>query len=141
MSLSVLVYASRATISFNDEMLKALLEKARENNGARNITGMLLFREGLFVQALEGQEEEIVRLFDKICKDKRHAEVIQIYLKPIQERSFPEWSMGFNRFDEKSGELIEGYTNFLSAATPEFFQGHPSYAKALLDNFRKDVLF
>ena len=141
MSLSVLVYASRATIPFDEEMLKALLAKARKNNGAKNITGMLLYRDGLFIQALEGTQGEIEGLFTKIRQDKRHTDVIQIYLKPIQERSFPEWSMGFNRIENASTESMEGFSDFLAKTSPEFFQGQPSYAKALLDNFKKDVLF
>lgn len=141
MSLSVLVYASRETVVFDDDSLRALLKQARNHNHSKLITGMLLYRDGLFVQALEGDEAEIVRLYEKIRKDPRHTDVIRIYLKPIKERSFGEWSMGFNRVDVNNSAGIEGYSDFLAAGTPEFFLGHPSYAKSLLDNFRNDVLF
>lgn len=141
MSLSVLVYASRATVPFDEEKLKDLLGKARVKNSSKNITGMLLYREGLFVQALEGEEDDVVSLYERISKDQRHTDVIKIYLKPIRERSFGDWSMGFNRFNQEDDDKIEGYSHFLTKASPEFFQGNPSYAKALLDNFRNDVLF
>jgi hypothetical protein len=141
MTESVLVYASREAVPFNEALLKSLLEKARNNNAAKNITGMLLHRDGLFVQALEGEEADIVSLFETIRNDTRHQDVIQIYLRPISIRSFPEWSMGFNRIDESSSQNIEGFSDFLEKASPSFFHGHPSYAKALLDNFRQNILF
>ena len=105
----------------SDNHLRDLLKKAREKNETLGITGMLLFRDGFFMQALEGELEDIEALFEIIAKDTRHRDVLLIYKKPIKQRGFPDWTMGFNKIDDKSVETIEGYTDFLKNPTPEFF--------------------
>ena len=52
-----LIYASSATKAMSQDELKALLAKARTNNQRDNITGMLLYNDGNFLQVLEGEAE------------------------------------------------------------------------------------
>jgi hypothetical protein len=61
MGLVSLVYVSVARELMSDEDLKAILEVARRKNAERNITGMLLYRSGYFIQALEGEEADVER--------------------------------------------------------------------------------
>ncbi len=51
-----LTYASTATKDFKTEELLELLKSCRINNGAKNITGILLYSHGTFFQVLEGDE-------------------------------------------------------------------------------------
>ena len=93
MALYQLVYISQATKPFDDESLDALLTQAKENNAKRQITGSLIYNGGLFLQVLEGEQEDIERLFNKIASDPRHFKVRRLYFEPAKRRLFSKWSM------------------------------------------------
>jgi len=141
MPLHCLVYVSLATQEMSDDHLKSMLQKARDNNEKLDITGMLLFRDGFFMQALEGEADKIEALFTKISQDSRHKDVLLVYKKPIKHRSFEKWTMGFNKIDNKTLECVDGYCDFLKQPTPEFFQYKASEAEALLDEFKHQLFF
>ncbi len=141
MSLQCLVYVSLATQEMSDDHLKTLLKKARAKNESLEITGMLLYRDGFFMQALEGDQDDIEDLFDVISEDKRHRDVTLIYKKPIKQRAFPDWEMGFNKITDESVETIEGYSSFLKNPTPALFQQRASEAESLLDQFKHQLFF
>lgn len=50
-----LIYTSYAIEPFDEAKLIELLKKARENNRLLDITGMLLYVNGKFMQVLEGK--------------------------------------------------------------------------------------
>ncbi len=139
MSLICLVYVSLANQSMSDEHLKDMLKKARANNEKHDITGMLLFRDGFFMQALEGEEDLVVTLFNKIAQDSRHRDVMLVYKKPIKERSFSQWTMGFNKIDNETLDCMDGFCDFMQKPTPEFFMERASEAEALLNEFKHQI--
>ncbi|MCX7106779.1 MAG: BLUF domain-containing protein [Methylococcales bacterium] len=141
MAVNCLVYVSLANQEMSDKHLQDLLKKARDKNESLNITGMLLYRDGFFMQALEGELNDIESLFDVIANDTRHRDVLLIYKKPIKQRGFPDWKMGFNKIDDKSVATIDGYTDFLNNPTPDFFLHRASEAEALLDQFKHQLFF
>lgn len=140
MALTSLVYVSLANKDMQEHDLAALLSQARKNNEKLSITGMLLYRDRLFMQALEGEEDRINALYEKIRQDSRHRDVTTVSIRPIKARSFADWTMGFSLIDDETVEGMEGYTDFLESPSPAFFAGKPSYAQALLDNFKSQVL-
>lgn len=94
-----LVYYSRNQIA-SDEALFAsnvdeILAKSRINNQRDEITGALLFNAGCFAQVLEGPIEKVEAAFERIQQDERHGDVSLLVLEPIDQRSFPNWAMGF----------------------------------------------
>lgn len=90
-----LIYASAATVEFTEEDLQQLLSGARQKNSDVNVTGMLVYHNGSFLQILEGEEEDVLELYDRIEKDPRHDNVRMLLRSEIEERSFGEWQMGF----------------------------------------------
>ncbi|MEJ6489706.1 BLUF domain-containing protein [Leucobacter sp. USCH14] len=92
-----LVYTSVATRPFSDAELDALLEQARSRNAALQVTGMLSYRNGSFVQFLEGSEEHLAELMTDISADSRHTDVRVLIDEPIAERQFSSWTMGYQR--------------------------------------------
>ena len=68
-------YVSTEAIKFSDEALVALLGEARSANTDRDVTGLLLYREGSFYQVLEGSESAVMATFRDIEGDPRHKEV------------------------------------------------------------------
>lgn len=141
MSLCSLAYVSLAVKEMPDDDLKLLLKYARQKNERLGITGMLLYRDGFFMQALEGDEESVDGLFERIRRDTRHRDVLLVYKEPVKARSFPDWTMGFNKMDDQTLGKLEGFSDFLKSPAPEFFDGEPAKVKALLDNFRNHIFF
>jgi hypothetical protein len=131
-----MVYVSIATEDMSDKDLQALLKKARASNEILGITGMLLYRDRFFIQALEGEQTVLENLYAIISTDERHRNVILIYEKPIQQRRFPNWTMGFNKTDSTDTETIKGYTDFLQQPTPESFSQYANEVDILLDEFK-----
>jgi hypothetical protein len=141
MGLITLVYVSFATNPLNDEELKKILAVARKNNQEAGITGMLLYRDGFFMQVLEGDEAVVNAKYNRIAEDPRHRGVMKVYSHPIEERSFSKWSMGFNTLRDSAPEGLEGYTDFLANPNQAFFTDEPTRAKILLLSFRLGTYF
>lgn len=89
------LYRSTATRRFTSSELFELLEKARHFNVKSQITGMLLYSEGHFVQVIEGPEKVIRTLHSRILQDSRHHHVETVDEGPLLARQFAEWSMDF----------------------------------------------
>ena len=94
-----LVYTSNAAKPFSNVELFEMLERWRIKNARSDITGLLIYREGAFIQSLEGEEPTVRALYAQIQADKRHFQVFTIQAIPIDERKFPDWSMGFKHLD------------------------------------------
>ena len=131
------VYISSAVELFSDEALVELLRKSRENNQRLEITGLLLYRGGNFMQLLEGPEAAVDALAAHIGRDPRHGNVIRLIRRRAERRLFPTWAMGFRHVDDllESGE--EGASALLhSPLTAEAFYGKPDRVYKLIDSFR-----
>lgn len=113
MPLISIVYVSIATKRMSDTELLTLLEKARINNRINAVTGLLLYRDGFFIQALEGLENIIVPLFASIKKDTLHYNVFQIYKKSITHRNFVKWAMGFESPNIDNLKNTAGFSDFI----------------------------
>lgn len=87
----------------DEGQLAELLSQARRKNDEKNITGMLIRHDGCFLQAIEGEDSVIDRLFDKIRHDPRHTDVETLSDEPISARTFHRWTMGFR--DMSPGEI------------------------------------
>jgi hypothetical protein len=139
MGLISLVYVSFESRPMSQADILDILETARKRNNAENITGMLLYRTGYFIQALEGEEAPVTQLYEDIAKDDRHRNVMMIYKNPIEKRSFGNWSMGFKNLEGIDPHSLEGYTDFLTQTiTPELI-GDGSRAKAFLELFKEEA--
>ena len=97
-------YTSVATEPFDDEMLSSLLEWCRARNGSVDVTGVLLYRDGRFIQFLEGPEKAVRELVASISQDRRHTRVRVLLEDPVAERQFAEWTMGYQTLDAVAPE-------------------------------------
>lgn len=104
-----LLYLSVANGLMNDDELAALLSKSRVNNQRKQLTGVLLYGNGRFIQLLEGSEDQVKRTFGIIKSDTRHLDITVIASGDIGERCFPEWFMGFKAFRAESYATMEGF--------------------------------
>jgi lipopolysaccharide biosynthesis regulator YciM len=141
MGLISLVYVSFATQDLTDQELKDILTVARQKNKQLDVTGMLLYRNGFFIQALEGEEAVVKGLYEHIRRDPRHHSITTIVTYPIEERQFADWNMGFNKMTDADIAELDGYIDFLTHPTGEFFITKPTRAKQLLYAFRGQIYF
>ncbi|WP_084417853.1 BLUF domain-containing protein [Henriciella litoralis] len=98
-----LVYVSRATEHLGDADIENILNVSQSNNDERYITGFLAHNGRAFMQALEGQRDEVLDIYSRIENDDRHFGVTQIIGEPIETRAFPDWSMNYHRVDDDEG--------------------------------------
>lgn len=133
-----LIYASSASRLMSGDELVELLRQARAKNEKLHVTGMLLYQGGNFLQVLEGEEETVTELYEVIRSDPRHYDVTPILKRPVTERIFPDWEMGFSNLDGMDLSQLPGYTDFLqNPITPEYFAKNPSHAYVFLNTFRQ----
>jgi hypothetical protein len=105
-----IVYVSASRLPFTPSELEALLAKSRANNQRDGISGVLLYRDGDFLQVLEGPEEAVRRTYARIARDPRHGGVIVLDESEITQRHFGDWSMGFRRVT--AAERPAGFVDF-----------------------------
>lgn len=133
-----LIYGSSATHEMTETQLLDLLNTAKSNNEEVGITGMLLYKGGNFLQVLEGEKEAVESLYNKIRKDPRHKSVMTIFVRPLKERVFGDWKMGFANLDTLDvSAMPEGFSDFmLQSIEADAFEDEPAYAHIFLKNFR-----
>ncbi len=130
-----LVYTSQAIHPFTPEDLFSLLNLAKERNRAADITGLLLYKDGEFLQVLEGDDEAVQSLYQGICRDPRHHHIRLLDLQPIARREFPHWSMGFRRLDAPAASHDPAFAPLVSHGL-EFKSMTPLRAYHLLSVIR-----
>jgi hypothetical protein len=91
--LDAIVYVSSATRRLSEQDLQQLLECSRARNLREDITGLLLFCDGSFMQYIEGPREPLAQVYASICRDTRHHSLIELVNEPVGAREFAGWSM------------------------------------------------
>jgi hypothetical protein len=132
-----IVYASRAVSDMQPADLLQILQSARRNNRANGITGILVYANGDFLQALEGEASAIEQLYEVIEQDPRHEHCRILNKIEIQERLFENWDMGFQEIDRSDLAKREGFVDFFNAdLTPKPLVNPTTSAQFLLLGFR-----
>jgi hypothetical protein len=111
------VYVSRSSYPFTDDDLANLLMTSRSNNARLGITGMLLHREGRFIQVLEGPEEAVRERLAVIARDPRHTAVHTIVDERVEDRLFPAWTMGYRAVTDDLATVLPGYADVFDSGS------------------------
>ena len=127
-----LIYHSLAVDHITEQDIKDILEEARAFNKEHNITGLLLFHEGEFVQILEGEEKDVTGIFAKIKEDPRHRLVRLLETSPIKERTFPNWLMAFKPLSDQNLIDVSAHLNLTEFNRLSRIQQDTSLANKLL---------
>jgi class 3 adenylate cyclase len=103
-----LTYISNFSRSLTKKDIENIGNISQTNNSREGITGVLLSCNGIFFQILEGEEDRIDRLYEKILQDDRHNKILCLKSElNISERRFPEWSMEVIVLDENNDLLMQ----------------------------------
>ena len=135
-----LIYTSSASHLMSDPELTILLGDCRDRNVHDGITGMLLYKDGSFMQVLEGNKENVFRTYARIQKDTRHKDISLLREREIEDRNFGGWSLGFKSIDTSDLEREPSFSRLSSEvfSSPAFTE-KPHIALKLLKSFHENT--
>jgi hypothetical protein len=113
-----IIYASRANFRLSQRDLLELLKVCRGNNEVFGLTGMLLYRDGTYMQFLEGRSGDIDALLSRLRKDNRHRDIRTLREGTLPHRLFPDWSMAYKNLAGVKGADVPGYSEILHGESP-----------------------
>lgn len=94
-TLQSIVYVSSSARLLSTADLDGLLTKSRARNLTHDITGLLLYCDGNFMQYIEGPAQQLAEVYALICGDRLHHGLIELVNEPIIRREFGAWSMAY----------------------------------------------
>lgn len=104
MRLKMLTYTSRAQLDLSEADMARIHESARHLNSLDGITGLLLFDGVRFLQIVEGSEEAVDELIERLRRDARHLSLEVRDERFVRSRSFPDWTMELVRTSPGFGQ-------------------------------------
>ena len=135
-NLSVIVYRSRAAYQPSDVDLLYLLAHAREHNKLANVTGVILYDRGHFFQWIEGTNQELGKLWNRIRVDPRHSEIRILADQEIPVRLFEGWNMQLAHRERQHEGISDSFVVADSAVLDDLHL-NPSRVPSILASFSK----
>jgi hypothetical protein len=100
-----MIYVSRATETLDTHSLEILMNKSRSHNEELEISGILCSGRGYFVQAMEGPEVHVMKLYATILQDSRHKQSALLSIGLVSARAFTRWEMAQVEGEPLGGEF------------------------------------
>jgi hypothetical protein len=135
--ISYVIYASYATDRLSQEKLLDLLKLSRHKNDAAALTGMLLYRDGTYLQFLEGRLDDIEKLLQVLRGDPRHKDMRIVRRGSTPERLFPEWTMAYKNLTGLKSSHVPGYSERLQG---QYVSKHGDDPAQLLTDLFHEIL-
>lgn len=95
--LTTIIYRSHISDNVPIKTLPGMVDKASQLNASHQVTGILLFNGTHFFQILEGPEAGVLAIYNKICADPRHHNVVELMRDYSPSRRFG--NAGMELFD------------------------------------------
>ena len=118
MKLTSVTYTSLAHINGTFEF-EELERSSREWNARNDVTGFLVFNGIHFLQLIEGGEEVIDDLVERVRKDPRHTGFEIRDRQKVERRSFPGWPLEVVRVNASYFEARDTIADRLPDTVPE----------------------
>jgi hypothetical protein len=137
-NLRSIVYLSTATKPMSAAEIETLLDSARNFNATTNVTGVLMYLDGSFVQYIEGTESGLHKVCERIFNSHKHKNIMKIMEKSIASRIFPDWLMGSTTITNSELfklQALDVQDRFNSEATTVKF------LKTIIENERNPIRF
>lgn len=113
--LYFLIYRSTETRKLSVQEMNKLVRNAQHFNKIKNITGILIYKSGTYVQYIEGKKVDIIMLYEKLLRDERHHSINLLERKSISKRRFSKWAMLLKFITSKQIIEIEKAYNVTSS--------------------------
>ena len=132
-----ITYISEESAPFSVSALLELLQQCHLNNPRQGLTGLLIYGNGTFLQSIEGEDEAVKALVEKISKDQRHRGFRMLRKEMATERLYGDWSMRFERLTEESLRKVPGLREFaIKKFNRDYLDTHVEVADLLLETHR-----
>ncbi|QJD58807.1 BLUF domain-containing protein [Pseudomonas sp. gcc21] len=97
-----------------DRHVAEILRASRAANLRDGLVGMLYYRDGCFIQCIEGERRKVHKLYRILLKDRRHRDLKLLVSEPVDRLAFPEWPMKFVPDDDHMQDLLteHGFEQF-----------------------------
>jgi EAL domain-containing protein (putative c-di-GMP-specific phosphodiesterase class I) len=116
--LTTLIYRSRLCRSVSVHFLAQLAGKAQRFNEKVSVTGILLFDGDYFLQILEGSSDAIDTVFNRVRRDPRHTQIVQLMRDYAPERRFGR--LGMEVIDMRNGSPAVILEKVLNRGTAKY---------------------
>lgn len=90
------------------------------------------------IQVLEGEEADVRERYETIEHDHRHHRAIVLLEEHIEQRAFPDWSMGFKRLSHATLDKLSHSNGQLDKGSPDLNLNRKT-VEILLNNFHQIV--
>lgn len=106
--LTTIIYRSHISDDFPIKTVPAMVDNASKINATHDVTGILLFNGTHFFQLLEGPDAGIQAVYQRICSDRRHHNVVELMRDYAPYRRFGNAGMElFNLHEHDRSSLLQ----------------------------------
>lgn len=116
--LTTIIYRSHICDDVSFKSLESMVAAANERNGQADVTGILLFNGTHFFQLIEGPEESVQRIYQHICADHRHYNLVELLCDYAPSRRFGK--VGMELFDLREHDREEVLQTVLDKGTSKY---------------------
>ena len=106
-----LTYLSKPTKPFTDADFDDIESKSVKANNERDVTGLLVVNEDRILQILEGREEAVRELYNKIEADSRHTVLKLVCAVEDEVRLLMTWNMVVRGLNGTPPDLLDQFSN------------------------------
>lgn len=115
--LKTICYISNSTHGDSIKEIKTMYLKAKTNNAKNNISGILIYHQGNYLQILEGNEKDVDETYNRIKIDPRHKNIIKVINTNTEYRIFEDYNFGFTIVrDSIEFKELKSYLSWLKNA-------------------------
>lgn len=116
--LTTLIYRSHINEKIATRLVEEMVKRANQKNDQMGVTGILLFNGTHFFQLLEGPEESVNAIYEGICRDMRHHNIVELMRDYAPVRRFGKY--GMELFDLREYERDEVLQTVLNKGTTRY---------------------
>jgi hypothetical protein len=127
--LKTICYKSQANANLNLLEFEALFNQTQLKNNSHNITGVLVKRDDVFFQILEGNPIIIDTVYEEIKKDHRHFNILELLNKSISQLSFKSFDIGYAVI--KDTDTLYGLQKFVSDLQQNNIENSPLFLQII----------
>lgn len=93
-------YLSQSKLNWTDEAIDQLLERSKQNNTTKGITGAVIYANSYFMQLIEGPQSAVDEPYSVIEADPGHDILSLLRNQEIESRQFSDWAMEYRDTDD-----------------------------------------
>lgn len=120
MPLVALTYVSIAMAEWGASALDRIRHASARHNARLDVTGLLLYSAGSFLQLIEGEERAVINIFNRIERDPRHSDITVVDWQFIVDRQFGQWRMATRELGRADADAHPGLAPYFEGGFDAF---------------------